>query len=174
VAVISLAGIVYSRSVRIAGDTIDEAIVNYMKRKYNLFIGERTAEDLKIQLGTVIPQKSPRTAHVTGRDFLTGLPKTVEINEAELYDAIIESVRIIVETVQVALERTPPELAADMIDQGIVMAGGGALLHGLDALIREETGLPVTIAEDPLLAVVKGVSALLDDIDLLEKVSIER
>jgi rod shape-determining protein MreB len=174
VAVISLAGIVYSRSVRIAGDTIDEAIVNYMKRKYNLFIGERTAEDLKIQLGTVIPQKSPRTAHVTGRDFLTGLPKTVEINAAEIYDAIIEPVRVIVETVQVALERTPPELAADMIDQGIVMAGGGAMLDGLDALIREETGLPVTVAEDPLLSVVKGVSALLDDIDLLEKVSIER
>jgi len=174
VAVISLAGVVYSRSVRVAGDTIDEAIINYMKRKYNLFIGERTAEDLKIQLGTVLPQATPQTAHVTGRDFLTGLPKTVEINEAELYDAIIEPVRVIVETVQVALERTPPELAADMIDQGIVMAGGGALLDGLDTLIREETGLPVTVAEDPLLSVVKGVSALLEDIDLLEKVSIER
>lgn len=174
VAVISLAGIVYSRSVRVAGDTVDEAIVNYMKRKYNLFIGERTAEDLKIQLGTVMPQEPPRTAHVTGRDFLTGLPKTVEITEAELYDAIIEPVRVIVETVQVALERTPPELAADMIDQGIVMAGGGAMLHGLDALIREETELPVTIAEDPLLSVVKGVSVLLEDIDLLEKITVER
>lgn len=174
VAVISLAGIVYSRSVRVAGDTIDEAIINYIKRKYNLLIGERTAEDLKIQLGTVMPQKTLRTAHITGRDFLTGLPKTVEINEAEIYDAIIEPVRVIVETVQVALERTPPELAADMIDQGIVMAGGGALLNGLDALLREETGLPVTIAEEPLLSVVQGVCALLDDSDLLERVSIDR
>lgn len=174
VAVISLAGVVYSRSVRVAGDTIDDAIVNYMKRKYNLFIGERTGEDLKIQLGTVQPANPPLTAQVTGRDLMTGLPKTVEVTEAEIYDAIIEPVRIIIETVQVALERTPPELAADMIDQGIVMAGGGALLRGLDALLREETGLPVTIADNPLLSVVRGVGLLLDDIDLLERVSIER
>ncbi|MGH7930088.1 MAG: rod shape-determining protein, partial [Candidatus Binatia bacterium] len=153
VAVISLAGVVYSRSVRVAGDTMDDAIVNYMKRKYNLLIGERTGEDLKIQLGTVQPANPPLTAQVTGRDLMTGLPKTVEVTEAEIYDAIIEPVRIIVETVQVALERTPPELAADMIDQGIVMAGGGALLRGLDALLREETGLPVTIADNPLLSV---------------------
>ncbi len=174
VAVISLAGVVYSRSVRVAGDTIDEAIVNYMKRKHNLFIGERTGEEIKIQLGTVMPEDPPRTAQVTGRDLLTGLPKTVEITETEIYDAIIEPVRIIVETVQIALERTPPELAADMIDQGIVMAGGGALLHGLDTLLREETRLPVTIAEEPLLCVVRGVSTLLEDIDLLERISIER
>ena len=174
VAVISLAGVVYSRSVRVAGDTIDEAIVSYMKRKYNLFIGERTGEDLKLQLGTVKPQNPPQTAQVTGRDLLTGLPKTVEVTEEEIYDAIIEPVRIIVETVQVALERTPPELAADMIDQGIVMAGGGALLRGLDALLHEETGLPVTIAENPLLSVVRGVSVLLENIDLLERVSVDR
>lgn len=172
VAVISLAGVVYSRSVRVAGDTMDEAIANYMKRKYNLFIGERTAEDIKIEIGTVIPQDPPRSTQVTGRDLLTGLPKTVEITEQEVYDAILEPIRVIVETVQVALERTPPELASDMIDHGIVMAGGGALLHGLDTLLREETGLPITVAEDPLLSVVRGVSTLLDDIDLLSKISV--
>lgn len=173
VAVISLAGVVYSRSVRVAGDTIDEAIVNFMKRKHNLFIGERTGENLKIQLGAVTPSESPQTAQVTGRDLLTGLPKTVEVTEAEIYDAIIEPVRIIVETVQVALERTPPELAADMIDQGIVMAGGGALLRGLDTLLNEATGLPITIAEHPLLSVVQGVSVLLNDMELLERIAID-
>jgi rod shape-determining protein MreB len=173
VAVISLAGVVYSRSVRVAGDTMDEAIVNYMKRKYNLYIGERTGEDLKIKLGTVTPQHPPRTAQVTGRDLLTGLPKTVVVSEDEIYDAILEPVRVIVETVHVALERTPPELAADIIDRGIVMAGGGALLHGLDAILREETGLPVAVAENPLLSVVRGVSSLLENIDLLEKISLQ-
>jgi rod shape-determining protein MreB len=173
VAVISLAGVVYSRSVRVAGDTMDEAIVNYMKRKYNLYIGERTGEDLKIKLGTVTPQHPPRTAQVTGRDLLTGLPKTVVVSEEEIYDAILEPVRVIVETVHVALERTPPELAADIIDRGIVMAGGGALLHGLDAILREETGLPVAVAENPLLSVVRGVSSLLENIDLLEKISLQ-
>jgi rod shape-determining protein MreB len=173
VAVISLAGVVYSRSVRVAGDTMDEAIVNYMKRKYNLYIGERTGEDLKIKLGTVTPEHPPRTAQVTGRDLLTGLPKTVVVSEEEIYDAILEPVRVIVETVHVALERTPPELAADIIDCGIVMAGGGALLHGLDAILREETGLPVAVAENPLLSVVQGVSSLLENIDLLEKISLQ-
>ena len=173
VAVISLAGVVYSRSVRVAGDTMDEAIVNYMKRKYNLYIGERTGEDLKIKLGTVTPQHPPHTAQVTGRDLLTGLPKTVVVSEEEIYDAILEPVRVIVETVHVALERTPPELAADIIDRGIVMAGGGALLHGLDAILREETGLPVAVAENPLLSVVQGVSTLLENIDLLEKISLQ-
>jgi rod shape-determining protein MreB and related proteins len=173
VAVISLAGVVYSRSVRVAGDTMDEAIVNYMKRKYNLYIGERTGEDLKIKLGTVTPEHPPRTAQVTGRDLLTGLPKTVMVSEEEIYDAILEPVRVIVETVHVALERTPPELAADIIDRGIVMAGGGALLHGLDAILREETGLPVAVAENPLLSVVQGVSTLLENIDLLEKISLQ-
>jgi rod shape-determining protein MreB len=173
VAVISLAGVVYSRSVRVAGDTMDEAIVNYMKRKYNLYIGERTGEDLKIKLGTVTPEHPPRTAQVTGRDLLTGLPKTVMVSEEEIYDAILEPVRVIVETVHVALERTPPELAADIIDRGIVMAGGGSLLHGLDAILREETGLPVAVAENPLLSVVQGVSSLLENIDLLEKISLQ-
>ncbi len=174
VAVISMAGVVYSRSVRVAGDVIDEAIVSYVKRKYNLYIGERTGENIKIAIGTVMPATPPRTTLVTGRDLLSGLPKTVEITEEEVYDAILEPVRIIVETVQVALERTPPELAADMIDHGIVMAGGGALLQGLDVLLREETGLPVTAAEEPLLSVVRGVSSLLEDIDLLAKISLDQ
>ena len=174
VAVISMAGVVYSRSVRVAGDVIDEAIVSYVKRKYNLYIGERTGENIKIAIGTVMPSNPPRTTLVTGRDLLSGLPKTVEITEEEVYDAILEPVRIIVETVQVALERTPPELAADMIDHGIVMAGGGALLQGLDVLLREETGLPVTAAEEPLLSVVRGVSSLLEDIDLLAKISLDQ
>jgi rod shape-determining protein MreB and related proteins len=172
VAIISLAGVVYSRSVRIAGDAMDDAIVAYVKRKYNLLIGERTGEIIKITLGTAIPESSPRTMPVRGRDMLTGLPKTVQISSLEVYDAMAESIQAIVDTVQAALERTPPELIADIIDQGIVMAGGGALLPSLDVLLREETGLPVTVAEDPLLSVVHGVSQVLDDIDLLEKISV--
>lgn len=172
VAVISLAGVVYSRSVRIAGDAMDEAIVAYVKRKYNLLIGERTGENIKITLGTALPEPEPRTMLIRGRDMLTGLPKTVQISSLEVYDAMAESVQAIVNTVQAALERTPPELVADIIDQGIVMAGGGALLPGLDTLLREETGLPVTVAEEPLLSVVRGVSQVLDDIDLLEKISV--
>lgn len=171
VAVISLAGVVYSRSVRVAGDTMDEAIVAYMKRKHNLLIGERTGERIKIELGTVKPTHPPSTLTVTGRDLLTGLPRTLDITDAEIYDVLLEPIRIIVETVHTALERTPPELAADIIDHGIIMAGGGALLRGLDGLLREETGLPVTLAEAPLYCVVQGVSRLLDDMDLLAKVS---
>jgi rod shape-determining protein MreB and related proteins len=172
VAVISLAGVVYSRSVRIAGDAMDEAIVAYVKRKYSLLIGERTGEMIKIMLGTALPESTPRTMPVRGRDMLTGLPKTVQISSLEVYDAVAELIQTIVNTVQAALERTPPELVADIIDQGIVMAGGGALLPGLDMLLREETGLPVTVAEEPLLSVVQGVSQALDDIDLLEKISV--
>ena len=172
VAVISLAGVVYSRSVRIAGDAMDEAIVAYVKRKYNLLIGERTGEMIKIMLGTALPESTPRIMPVRGRDMLTGLPKTVQISSLEVYDAMAELIQTIVNTVQAALERTPPELVADIIDQGIVMAGGGALLPGLDMLLREETGLPVTLAEDPLLSVVQGVSQVLDDIDLLERISV--
>ena len=172
VAVISLAGVVYSRSVRIAGDAMDEAIVAYVKRKYNLLIGERTGETIKITLGTALPESPPRTMPVRGRDMLTGLPKTIQISSLEVYDAMAESIQAIVNTVQAALERTPPELVADIIDQGIVMAGGGALLPGLDVLLREETGLPVTVAEEPLFCVVQGVSQVLGDIDLLEKISV--
>jgi len=172
VAVISLAGVVYSRSVRIAGDAMDEAIVAYVKRKYSLLIGERTGEMIKIMLGTALPESTLRTMPVRGRDMLTGLPKTVQISSLEVYDAMAELIQTIVNTVQAALERTPPELVADIIDQGIVMAGGGALLPGLDMLLREETGLPVTVAEEPLLSVVQGVSQVLDDIDLLERISV--
>jgi rod shape-determining protein MreB and related proteins len=171
VAIISLAGIVYSRSVRVAGDAMDEAIVNYMKRKYNILIGESTGEKIKMGIGTVRPAHPPCTVLVTGRDLLTGLPKTIELSDAEVYDALLEPVRMIVETVHAALERTPPELAADIIDRGIMMAGGGSLLRGLDALLREETGLPISVAESPLYSVVQGVSRLLEDIDLLGKIS---
>jgi len=150
VAIISLAGVVYSRSVRIAGDAMDEAIVAYVKRKYNLLIGERTGENIKIALGTAVPEPLPRTMLVRGRDMLTGLPKTVQMSSLEVYDALAESVQTIVDTVQATLERTPPELVADIIDQGLVMAGGGALLPGLDILLREERGLPVRVAEEPL------------------------
>jgi rod shape-determining protein MreB and related proteins len=172
VAIISLAGVVYSRSVRIAGDAMDDAIVAYVKRKYNLLIGERTGEIIKITLGTAIPESSPRTMPVRGRDMLTGLPKTIQLSSLEVYDAMAESIQAIVDTVQAALERTPPELIADVIDHGLVMAGGGALLPSLDVLLREETGLPVTVAEEPLFCVVHGVSHVLDDIELLEKISV--
>jgi rod shape-determining protein MreB len=171
VAVIALAGVVYSCSVRVAGDSMDEAIMSYVKRKYNMLIGERTAEEIKIGIATVMPADPPRTTLVTGRDLLTGVPKTVELSEAEVFDAIFEPIRTIVDTVLLALEHTPPELASDLIEHGIIMAGGGAMLHGLDVLLREETGLPVTIAEEPLLSVVKGVDRLLEDHDLLKKVA---
>jgi rod shape-determining protein MreB and related proteins len=172
VAVISLSGIVYSRSVRIAGDTMDMAILNYIKRKYNLLIGERTGEDIKIQLGSAYPMEEKMTIEIKGRDLVTGIPKTMIITDEEVRDAIWEPISTIVETVKIALERTPPELAADIVDRGIVLAGGGALLRGLDTLLREETGLPVSIAEDPLSAVVLGTGKVLDHIDLLKKVSV--
>jgi rod shape-determining protein MreB len=172
VAVISLSGIVYSRSVRIAGDTMDMAILNYIKRKYNLLIGERTGEDIKIQLGSAYPMDEKMTVEIKGRDLVTGIPKTMIITDEEVRDAIWEPISTIVETVKIALERTPPELAADIVDRGIVLAGGGALLRGLDTLLREETGLPVSVAEDPLSAVVLGTGRVLDHIDLLKKVSI--
>lgn len=172
VAVISLSGIVYSRSMRIGGDVMDEMIVNYIKRKYNLLIGERTGEEIKLQIGSAVPLKTHLTFEVKGRDLVGGMPKTLSIQDSEICEALTEPVSNIVETVRVALERTPPELAADIIDKGIVLAGGGALLRGLDLLLREETGLPITIAEDPLSAVVLGAGHLLAELDLLRKVSI--
>src|SRR5919106_582520 len=172
VAVISLSGIVYSRSVRIAGDTMDMAILNYIKRKYNLLIGERTGEDIKIQLGSAYPMEEKMTLEIKGRDVVTGIPKTMIITDEEVRESIWEPISTIVETVKIALERTPPELAADIVDRGIVLAGGGALLRGLDTLLREETGLPVSIAEDPLSAVVLRTGKVLDHIDFLKKVSI--
>jgi rod shape-determining protein MreB len=171
VAVISLAGIVYSKSVRVGGDKMDEAVVNYLKRKYNLLIGERTAEQIKINIGTAYPEEEVRKMYVKGRDLVAGIPKTIEVNSEEIREAIAEPVNTIVEAVRVALEKTPPELAADIVDKGIVLAGGGALIRNLDILLREETGLPITIAEDPLCAVVLGSGKALDQIDILSSVT---
>ncbi|MDD5223387.1 MAG: rod shape-determining protein [bacterium] len=173
VAVISLAGIVYSRSIRIAGDKMDEAILQYIKRKYNLLIGESSAERIKIQIGNAYPTGENRTMEVRGRDLVVGIPKSVEIHEDEIREALAEPVAAIVEAVKMTLERTPPELAADIADKGIVLSGGGSLLRSLDILIREETGLPVIIADDPMCAVVLGSGKVLDEIDLLKLVAIK-
>jgi len=172
VAVISLAGIVYAKSVRVGGDKMDEAIVQYIKRKYNLLIGDRTAETIKIEIGEAYPGEQKLTFEVKGRDLVSGIPKTQEINSDEMREALNEPVNAIVEAVRISLERTPPELAADIVDKGIVLAGGGALLRNLDVLLREETGLPVVIAEDPLSCVVLGSGKVLDEIDLLRQVTI--
>ena len=172
VAVISLAGIVYANSVRVGGDKMDEAIVQYIKRKYNLLIGDRTAETIKIEIGEAYPGEQKRFFEVKGRDLVSGIPKTLEINSDEMREALSEPINAIVEAVRNALERTPPELAADIVDKGIVLAGGGALLKNLDILLREETGLPVVIAEDPLSCVVLGSGKVLDEINLLRQVAI--
>lgn len=172
VAVISLAGIVYAKSVRVGGDKMDEALVQHLKRKYNLLIGERTAEQIKIQIGSAYPDEEVRTMEVKGRDLVSGIPKTLEINSNEVRDALSEPINAILEAVRISLERTPPELAADIVDKGIVLAGGGALLRNMDVLIREETGLPVVIAEDPLSCVVLGSGKVLDELDLLKQVTV--
>ncbi|MDY0270092.1 rod shape-determining protein [Trichloromonas sp.] len=172
VAVISLAGIVYAKSVRVGGDKMDEAVVQYLKRKYNLLIGERTAEQIKIEIGSAYPEEEVHTMEVKGRDLVSGIPKTLEINSTEIRDALSETVNAIVEAVRIALERTPPELAADIVDKGIVLAGGGANLRNLDALLRDETGLPVVIAQDPLSCVVLGSGKVLDELDLLRRVTV--
>jgi len=172
VAVISLSGIVFAKSIRIAGDEMDEAIVNYVKRKYNLLIGERTAEQIKIEIGSAFPLETRQSIDVKGRDLVAGIPRTQSISDSEIREAMLEPVNAIIDTIKIALERTPPELAADIVDKGIVLAGGGALLRGLDALIREETGLPITIAEDPLTCVVHGTGRVLDELDLLRQIQI--
>ena len=172
VAVISLAGTVYSRSVRIAGNEMDVAIIQYLKRKYNLLIGERTAEQIKIELGSAYPLKEELKMEIKGRDLVEGVPKTLTITDEEIREALAEPVATIVEAVRMALERTPPELSADIMDKGIVLSGGGALLRNLDQRLRDETGLPVVLAEDPLASVVLGTGRVLSDIDLLRKVSI--
>ena len=171
VAVISLSGIVYSQSVRVGGDKMDDAIIQHMKRKYNLLIGERTAEMIKCTIGTAYPTEEVLTMEVKGRDLVAGLPKTLEVNSDEIRDALQEPINAIVEAVRIALERTPPELSADIVDKGIVLAGGGALLKNLDILLREETGLPVLIANDPMSAVVLGSGQVLDEIELLRDVA---
>ncbi len=172
VAVISLAGTVYSRSVRIAGNEMDVGIIQYLKRKYNLLIGERTAEAIKIELGSAYPLKEELKMDIKGRDLVEGVPKTLSISDEEIREALAEPVATIVEAVRMALERTPPELSADIMDKGIVLSGGGALLRNLDQRLRDETGLPVVLAEDPLASVVLGTGKVLSDIDLLRKVSI--
>ena len=173
VAVISLAGVVFSRSVRVAGDKMDEAITEHIKRKYNVLIGERTAELIKITLGSAYPGNEIQTMEIKGRDLVASVPKTVEISDEEIREALMEPVRQIVESVRIALERTPPELASDIVGKGIVLAGGGALLRNLDVLLREETGLPVTIANDPLTAVVIGAGKALDELSLLRDVTVD-
>ena len=172
VAVISLAGIVFSQSVRVAGDKMDEAIIQYIKRKYNLLVGERTAEFIKISIGSAYPNGEEKILEIKGRDLVAGVPRVMEISGQEVREAIAEPVHAIVEAVKIALERTPPELAADIVDKGIVLAGGGALLKNLDVLLTEETGLPVTIADDPLSAVVLGTGKALDDLDRLRGTTI--
>jgi rod shape-determining protein MreB and related proteins len=173
VAVISLAGIVLSQSVRIAGDKMDEAIIQFLKRKYNLFIGESTAERIKMTIGTAYHTDELMTMEVKGRDLVAGVPKTIEINSDEIRDSMIEPINAIIQAVRLALERTPPELASDIVDKGIVLAGGGALLRHIDVLLREETGLPITICDDPLSAVVLGAGKMLEEIDLLRQVAIQ-
>ncbi len=172
VAVISLAGIVYSKSVRVGGDKMDEAILQHIKRKYNLLIGERTAEYIKTSIGTAYPTEEVMTIEVKGRDLVSGIPKILQIDSEEVRRAISEQVETIVETTRIALEQTPPELAADIVDKGIVLTGGGALLRNLDDLLREETGLPITITDDPLSTVVLGSGRALDSLSLLKEVMI--
>lgn len=172
VAVISLAGTVYSRSVRVAGNEMDVAVIQYLKRKYSLLIGERTAEAVKMEIGSAYPMKDEMSMEVKGRDLVEGIPKTLLVSDAEIREALAEPVATIVEAVRMALERTPPELSADIMDKGIVLSGGGAMLRGLDLRLREETGLPVVLAEDPLASVVLGTGKVLEDLNLLRKVSI--
>ncbi|MCB9729313.1 MAG: rod shape-determining protein [Deltaproteobacteria bacterium] len=173
VAVISLAGIVYSKSIKVGGDKMDEAIINHIKRKFNLLTGERTAENIKCSIGNAWPTDEVMTMEVKGRDLVSGIPKTVTINSDEVREALSEPLNAIVDAVRRALEGTPPELAADIVDRGIVIAGGGALLRNIDILLREETGLPVTVAEDPLSAVVLGSGNALDSLTLLRGVALQ-
>jgi rod shape-determining protein MreB and related proteins len=172
VAVISLAGIVYSQSVRVGGDKMDESIMAYMKRKYNMAIGEQTAERIKITIGNAYPLEQQLTMEVKGRDMVAGIPKTVVVNSDKIRDSLREPTNAIVDAVLIALERTPPELAADIVDKGIVLTGGGSLLKNLDVLLREETGLPVMVCDDPISAVVLGSGKALDHLELLKEVTI--
>lgn len=169
VAIISLAGLVVSRSVRVGGDEMDEWIVQYMKRVYNLMIGERTAEEIKITMGSAYPLQEETSTEVKGRDLVTGLPKTLTISSAEVREALQEPISNIVDAIKVTLERCPPELAADLVDRGMVVTGGGALLRGIDKLIAEQTGLPVHIHDDPLSSVAEGTGVVLGELDFLSK-----
>ncbi len=173
VAVISLAGIVYSKSVRIGGDKMDEAILQHVKRKYNMLIGESSAEDIKTTIGSAYPMDEELGMDVKGRDLVSGIPQNISITSEEVRKAISEPVDSIVQAVRIALEQTPPELAADIVDRGIVLTGGGALLKGLDNLLREETSLPITVVEDPLSTVALGSGKVLDNLDVLREVTID-
>lgn len=172
VAVISLAGIVFSKSIRVAGDKMDEAIIHYLKRKYNILIGERTAERIKIEIGQAYPDSEIRSLEIKGRDLVAGVPKTMSVNSEEVREAILEPINAIVDAVKVTLERTPPELASDIMEKGIVLTGGGSLIRNLDVLLREETGLPVTVADDPLTCVVYGSGKALDQLDVLKGITV--
>jgi rod shape-determining protein MreB len=167
-AVISLSGIVTSHSIRVAGDTMDEALVQYVKRRYNLLIGDRTAEGVKMTIGTAYPEEEPQFMEIRGKDLVTGIPRSQEINSNEVSEVLMKSIDTIVQTVQLTLEKTPPELAADVVDTGIVLVGGGAFLRNLDVLLQNVTGVPVTVADDPLSAVVLGAGRVLDDMELLK------
>jgi len=173
VAVISLSGIVTSRSIRCGGDAMDEAIINYVKRKYNMLIGERTAENLKMTIATAAPAAKTETTEVKGRDLVAGIPKVVVATSDEVREALVEPVSQIVETVLLALERTPPELAADIVDRGIMLVGGGSMLRGLDVVLRQETKLPILRSEDPFTAVVHGAGRALENLDLLKQVALQ-
>src|SRR5258708_5768588 len=173
IAVISMSGIVYSRSVRVAGNEMDEAVMQYLKRKYNLLIGERTAEQIKTEIGSAYTLGKPLTMEIKGRSLIEGIPKAITVDDSEIREALSECVSTIVSAVRLALESTPPELAADISDRGIVLAGGGALLENLDKRIREETGLPVCVADDPLCSVVLGTGKILSDFKLLRRISVE-
>ncbi len=173
VAVISLSGIVYSRSVRVAGNEMDDAIMQYLKKKYNLLVGERTAEQIKMQVGSAFPLDKEISIEIKGRNLIEGVPRTITVSDSEIREALSECVATIMNAIRVALERTPPELSADISDRGIVLTGGGALLKNLDRRIREETGLPVSIAEDPLASVVLGTGRMLTDFKLLRRIAIE-
>ncbi|MDZ4678652.1 MAG: rod shape-determining protein [Oligoflexia bacterium] len=171
VAVISLGGIVYCKSIKIAGDKFDESIVNYVRRQFNLLIGERTAENIKMAIGNAYPFEVERVMEIKGRDLVAGAPKTIEITSTQVHDALTDSVNEVVDAVKTALEKTPPELASDIVDNGIVLTGGGALLANLDILLRERTGLPVSLAEDPLTCVVLGSGKVLEELDLLKQLT---
>jgi rod shape-determining protein MreB len=172
IAVISMNGIVFNHHIRIAGNEMDEAIIQYLKKKYNLLIGERSAEQLKIEIGSAYPLDEPMTVEIKGRDLGEGIPKTIIIDDQEVREALESVVSLIINAIRVALEKIPPELSADIIDRGIILTGGGALLKNIDKRIREETKLPVFITDDPLATVVIGAGKMLDDLDLLKKVSI--
>ncbi len=172
VAVIALGGIVTAKSIRVGGDEMDEALIQHCRRAYNLLIGERTAEDIKISIGSAFPMKEEQTIDVRGRDLVSGLPRTVRMTSSEAREALAEPVAQILEAVKQTLERTPPELAADIVDRGIVMVGGGSLLRGIDRLLAEETGMPVTLADDPLSAVALGTGRALEEIETLSRILI--